>query len=120
MTPTEIIRHAQATTLIDEDGEPVRLELFPPLSESQIDAFAARLPCPLPDDVRQLLAFCRGFTGTVDIVDFTGEDCSFEQEDVFPHGLPIAGANEVLGDARQRWTHEPPHMPVQAGARRQI
>jgi hypothetical protein len=26
-----------------------------------------------------------------DIVDFTGEDCSFEQREIFPHGHPIAG-----------------------------
>jgi hypothetical protein len=91
VTPIEIIRQAQATTLVDEDGGAVRLGLLPPLSAAQIETFAARLPCPLPADIRQLLAFCRGFTGTLDIVDFTGEDCSFEQEEVFPHGLPIAG-----------------------------
>lgn len=91
MTPSEIIQRAQATTLVDEDGEAIALQLLPPLSAAQIDAFAAKLPCPLPDDIRRLLAFCRGFTGTVDIVDFTGEQCSFEQEEIFPHGLPIAG-----------------------------
>jgi len=91
VTPTEIIQQAQATALVDEDGEAVELELLPPLSAVQIDAFARQLPCNLPEEIRELLAFCRGFNGSVaDIVDFTGEDCSFEQQEVFPHGLPIA------------------------------
>lgn len=90
MTPTEIIRQAQAAQLVDEDGEPIVLEMLPPWSPAQIDAFAARLPCPLPAEIRDLLAFCSGFSGTVDVVDFTGEHCSFEHEDLFPHGHPIA------------------------------
>lgn len=92
MTPTEAIRQAQATRLVNEDGDAVDLELMPPLSAAEADAFAARLPCPLPAEIRALLAFCRGFTGAaVDIVDFTGEHCSYEQREIFPHGLPIAG-----------------------------
>jgi SMI1 / KNR4 family (SUKH-1) len=89
-TPTSLIRQAQATTLVNEDGESLALELLPPLSPAEIDTFAARLPCPLPAEIRELLALCRGFNGPLDVVDFTGEQCSFESEDIFPHGLPIA------------------------------
>jgi len=49
------------------------------------------LPCPLPATIRELLGYCRGFSGLgVELVDFTGRDCNFEQAEVFPHGLPIA------------------------------
>jgi hypothetical protein len=63
VTPTDIIRQAQSATLTDEDGEPLALEMLSPLSPAQIDAFAARLPCPLPAEIRELLGFCSGFHG---------------------------------------------------------
>lgn len=92
MSPVEIIQDAQSTSLVDEDGAEVTLQLLPPLSESEIDEFAALLPCPLPADIRELLAFCRGFRGVVvDVVDFTGGEMFFGLESVFPHGIPIAG-----------------------------
>lgn len=92
MTPLEIVRQAQSTQLVDEDGEAVALELLPPLSAAEIDAFAATLPCPLPGEIRELLAYGRGFYGSAaETVDFTGEGCSYEQQEIFPHGLPIAG-----------------------------
>ena len=43
MTPLEIIRRAQAGTLIDEDGNAVTLELFPGLSDTELQDFANRL-----------------------------------------------------------------------------
>ena len=91
MTPLELLREASRQSLTNEEGEPVRLELRPPLSESELAAFQEQLPCPLPPEVRELLAFCRGFEGgAADFVDFTGKACSFEYEAAFPHGLPIA------------------------------
>ncbi len=44
----------------------------------------------MPAEIRELLAFCRGFYAALDVVDFTGEQCSFQQDEIFPHGLPIA------------------------------
>ena len=91
MTPLEIILEAQKKPLTTEDGDADPLELAPPLSEDEISAFEAELPCKLPREIRELLSRCSGFTGgAVDFVDFTGQDCSFGQEEVFPHGLPIA------------------------------
>ena len=91
MPLVDVIKNAESMTLIDEDGEDIPLELLPPLSESEIDAFAKSLPCPLPEDVRELLSYCRGFEGVVaDRVDFTGQNMSFDHPIIFPHGLPIA------------------------------
>lgn len=91
MTPVQIIRDAQTRQLVSEDNEPLALRLSPPLSDAEIDAFAETLPCPLPDDVRELLSYCRGFDGlTFEPVDFTGRDMAYGDESVFPFPLPIA------------------------------
>jgi len=90
MTPLEIIRQAQADTLIDEDGHVVTLELLPSLSQAELQDFANQLPCPIPPEIMELLSACGGFYGTVEQVDFTGRDLIFEFEPAFPDGLPIA------------------------------
>src|SRR5215207_3050058 len=84
MTPLEIIRRAQAGTLIDEDGEVVTLELFPGLSNTELQEFANHLPCRIPPEIAELLGACRGFYGTVEQVEFTGRDLMFEFEQAFP------------------------------------
>lgn len=91
MALIDIIKHAQSNPLLDEDGEPIALDLLPGMSPGAIDEFAAQLPCPLPDHVRSLLQFCQGLEGTAaDLVDFTGAGMSYAQPDLFPHGIPIA------------------------------
>ena len=91
MSPADIIRNAQSMELVDEDGEVFALSLLPPLSDPEVDAFAESLPCPLPDDISELLRFCRGFEDVgADQVDFTGRDLDFAHEVIFPYGIPIA------------------------------
>ncbi len=90
MTAIEHIKAAQQAKLIDEDGEPVTIELLPPLTGDEIDNLHARVEQPLPEELRTLLSFCSGIGGCLDGIDFTGADMAFEQKEVFPHGLPIA------------------------------
>lgn len=90
MNLVDIIKGAQARKLVDEDGGVVRLELLPGLDETALSEFEMSLPCPLPEEIRALLCFCRGFDGVIDQVDFTGRDLAFEAEDLFLHGVPIA------------------------------
>lgn len=91
MSPVDIIKSAQARELTDEDGEGVELDLLPGLDEDAVSQFESSLPCALPEDIRELLRFCRGFEGVVaDQVDFTGQYMMFEHEVIFPHGVPIA------------------------------
>ncbi len=90
MTPLEIIRQAQADTLVDEDGRVVTLEFIPGLSKGELREFARQVPCRIPPEITELLSACRGFYGTVEQIDFTGRDLSFEFEAAFPCGLPIA------------------------------
>ena len=84
VTPLEIIRQAQADTLVDEDGQAVTLELLPGLSQKELRDFARRVPCRVPQEIVELLSACRGFCGTIEQVDFTGRDLMFEFEAVFP------------------------------------
>ena len=90
MTPLEIIRRAQAGTLIDEDGNVDTLELLPGLSKRELQDFADRVPCRIPPEIAELLGACRGFYGTVEQVEFTGRDLAFAFEAAFPYGFPIA------------------------------
>lgn len=91
MTPLEVIRDAQTKELVDEDGDSASLELNPGLTDEELTDFEQRLPCKLPSEIRELLQATRGFEGiAADQVDFTGDGMYYEQEDVFPHGLPIA------------------------------
>ena len=126
MTPLEIIRQAQATTLIDEDGHVVTLELLPGLSQAELREFARQVPCPIPPQIANLLSACRGFYGTLEQVDFTGRDLMFEFRAVFPFGLPIAAdgyGNFWVVDLHphsEKWgpiyfaCHDPPMILYQA------
>ncbi len=88
-SPLEVIKAAEGTVFQEEDGDKTPLTLLPPLSADELARLEARLPCPLPQEARELLLYCRGFDGVLDVVDFAG-DLSFEMDDVFPHCLPIA------------------------------
>lgn len=91
MSLVEIVQQASLLPLTTEDGKPAWLELAPPVSEEELLLLESEIPCALPDEVRELLRFSSGFGGgAIDLVDFTGERCSFEFESAFPHGLPIA------------------------------
>ncbi len=88
MTPLEIIRRAQAGTLLYEDCNVITLELFPGLSNTDLQDFANRLPCRIPPEIAELLGACSGFYGTIEQVDFSGRDLMFEFDAAFPYGLP--------------------------------
>jgi hypothetical protein len=90
MTAIEHIKAAQQAKLVDEDGKPVALELFPALRSDQIDSLQKQVGQPLPEELRTVLSFCSGFDGCLDGIDFTGVSMAFEHREVFPNGLPIA------------------------------
>lgn len=94
MTATDVLRRASELPLQTKRGKRTKLELLPPATDAEIKSLGSRLPCPLPDDIRELLLYCRGLScdavDFVDFIDFTGADCMFEDADAFPHGLPFA------------------------------
>lgn len=87
----EIIQAARETNLSDEDGVAVYPKLLPGLTEQQIDELSDSLVAPLPEEVRELLAFCSGIEGLLAGVDFTGRRLDAQSEEVLlPHGISIA------------------------------
>jgi cell wall assembly regulator SMI1 len=90
MDPVEAITTAQVTTLVDEDGDQVVLELAPALSKLEIEQLEAVLGVPLPGELRRLLQHTGGIDGALESIDFSGRNLDFEEHDIFPAGLPIA------------------------------
>jgi hypothetical protein len=131
LTPLELVRQARDTTLTTRDGKPALLELEPGLSEDELRELEARLPAPIPGDVRELLAYARGFTGgATSLVDLTGGQIDFEFYAAFPKGHPIAtdGAGnfwvvDLLPDSAE-WgpiyyvCHDPPVILYQSATLR--
>ncbi|WWL67609.1 SMI1/KNR4 family protein [Burkholderia pseudomallei] len=66
------------------------LDLSAPLMGSEIDAFQASLPGPLPGEVRELLEYASGFKAPFGYIDFTGKSNRFSFKEIFPYGLPVA------------------------------
>jgi hypothetical protein len=90
MTAIEQIKALQSARLVEENGEPVDLELLPPATPSQVEALQQQLGQPLPAELRAVLGFCSGIKGCLDAIDFTGASLAFGAEEIFPRGLPIA------------------------------
>lgn len=76
--------------IVDTDGDVTNLELLPPATEQQIRELEARLPGPLPDEIRSALAVTTGFAhGPLEsfaLLDLEG----FGLEEAFPHPYSIA------------------------------
>ena len=88
MTPKEIIERALPETFRDAVGRSGRVELVPPLSREELESFQGRQPAPLPEDIRELLRFARGFTLLGERVDFLG-DIRSEFSPPLPCGIPV-------------------------------
>jgi hypothetical protein len=88
--PIEIIKEAQGTKFEDEDGNVQELKLLPPLNSEEIKKLQSNIPCPIPDEVMELLSYCRGFEGVLDEIDFSGLEGGFGLDEIFPHAISIA------------------------------
>jgi len=87
----ELLKPSEGTLFVDEDGNESRFVLMPPLAELELSTFEASLPCPLPDDISELLRFARGFDGVLGGVTFADPSGVFGLEEVFPHAVALAG-----------------------------
>lgn len=105
MTPLEVMKQARGMKLQDRKGNVTELELLPPLSDEEMRALEASLPCPLPDEARELFAYCRGFKGAFgdDLegedggVVLSGKDEGQVLDDIFPHAIPMV--SDVFGNS---------------------
>lgn len=126
MTPRELLESTLWETFRDPVGRSGRVELDLPLDEEELEAFEGLQPARLPDDVRDLLGFARGFTLLGERVDFRGHLPS-EFDVPFACGVPIY--TDGYGNfwvvhvhpATGEWapvlftSHDPPVIVVQSG-----
>ena len=95
MRPLDVVKQAEGTQLQDKSGGVTTLKLLPPLSDAEIRVIESNIPCPLPEEARELFSYCRGLEGAfgddVQEVDFSGSGLEdrFGMEEVFPHAVPI-------------------------------
>jgi len=92
----DILKQAAGMRLEGEEGEVENLRLLPGLSEQELKDLESRLPCPLPQEAREVLSTCRGFEGVLESVDFSGLPGGFGMEEIFP--CPIAIAHDGFGN----------------------
>ena len=85
----EYLKQTEGTVFVNEDGYKDDFKLRPPLSDQELSAFEAGLPCTLPDEMREVLRFARGFDGVLDGIDFA-DPSEFGREDIFPHARTLA------------------------------
>ena len=91
MKAIDILKKAEGTKFEDEDGEITELTLLPPLNDEELSQLASQLPCPLPEGVRSLFTYSRGFDGVLESIDFSGGlTAGFGMEEIFPYAIPIA------------------------------
>lgn len=91
MSAADHLRRLEGLSWSDEDRKRRVFAVLPPLSPEELAALERRLPCPLPDDARALLAVGRGVDGgPLESVDFGGGLEDRLEFELFPHVLPIA------------------------------
>ncbi len=88
--PIEIIKEAQGRKFEDEDGNVVELKLLPPLNSDEIKELQSRIPCPIPDEVMELLSYCRGVDGILEWLDFSETLGGYGENEIFPNAISIA------------------------------
>jgi cell wall assembly regulator SMI1 len=89
MSLIDILERAKTLELSTEDGESVELEFLAPMSEAEIASFEDTLGGRLPPDVRELLAYARGFELNF-AVEFTGANEGIDVSDFVPKYVSLA------------------------------
>lgn len=125
MSFLEMLKQARDLITVEEGEQSPELAFLPGLSDDEISAFEAKLPCPMPDGMRAVLKYTVGLnTYSVEGLNFCGEP--YELLDVFPYAVPIA--NDGTGNfwmidfvsESQQWgpvfyvCHDPPVVVYQA------
>jgi len=75
------------------------LEILPPLDQDELLRLEKQIPCPIPEEARDLFSYARGFKVQslllrrpcrLSSIDLSGPDAEFGLEHVFPHAVSIA------------------------------
>ncbi|MFN0242957.1 MAG: SMI1/KNR4 family protein [Planctomycetota bacterium] len=90
MNAIEVFSSAAGLSVVDEDGHTERIQLMPPVTESELATIERELGFALPTEARALLRMTSGLAGTAldqfQFVDVGGQALP----DLFPHPLSIA------------------------------
>ncbi len=88
----ELLKQTKGTVFVYEDGIDDLFQLLPALTEPELELLEARMPCPIPPDISELLRFTNGFNvgGGIEEVGFSGLQGGFGMEEIFPHSIPLA------------------------------
>jgi hypothetical protein len=99
-SPIETLKGAEGTIFKDRDGSQQPLLLLPHLTDEEFRRLEASVPCPIPDEARELFRYARGFRvpnliggphKLLTEIDLSGLEAEFGLEQVFPHARSIAG-----------------------------
>jgi hypothetical protein len=86
----DVLRQFAGLRLKDQAGHDQIIELQPPASDAEIQALEDRLPCRIPDDIRDALRVSKGLANgpleSFSLVDLEG----FGFEELLPHAYSIA------------------------------
>lgn len=88
MSAKDVLQEAVGTKFISKDGHSSELKLLPPMTDSEIDALEDRAGGEIPNEMRELLLYARGFDGVLGGVNLSGLEW-FDSEE-FPRSLSIA------------------------------
>ena len=87
----EFLEQTNGTVFINEDGVRSEFRLLPPLSAPELEALSEKIPCSLPQEIREVLSFARGFDGTwLGEIEFGNLTGLFGLENIFPHAIELA------------------------------
>jgi cell wall assembly regulator SMI1 len=126
MTAKEVVENGRQESFKDAKGNAYQLRLNPGLSQTQIDEIEEQLAAPLPNEIRELLAFTSGFRfQPFGEVGFAAKEM-FGLEEIIPLGFTIAtdgSGNDWVVDIRRgtgEWgpvlfmSHDPPVAVIQS------
>jgi hypothetical protein len=85
----DFLKQTEGTVFVNEGGYKDDFKLKPPLGDQELLAFETGFPCPLLDEMRELLRFARGLDGVLNGIDFA-DSVGFGLEDIFPHTKSLA------------------------------
>jgi hypothetical protein len=90
-TVLDLLLKAQGTIFVSRDGDRTPFQLLPSLNEQELEELERKTPCPIPNDISEVLRFARGFTGgPLESVDFAGMPSGFGLEEIFPCAISVA------------------------------
>jgi hypothetical protein len=99
-TALEILKQAEGTVFTDRKGHKQSLLFLSPLADKELRQLQASIPCPIPEEARELFQFARGFGVPSFLegphrflteIDLSGLDGGFGLEEVCPHAVSVAG-----------------------------